>query len=446
MSTSDPARAVALLLALGLLAARPAQSLDEVSRNLAFELLNRDGLRARWSAPYAGEVVIVTRPGDAADAVAARLAAQLAAHGATPPRRLPASPDASAATLAARAAGAEWLVWLTVDTAGRWQASLLDTDPGGLWGAPSGAQAASLALVEVQGPTLAPAPAPPPSPPPATPPRLGLGPLVKKGALPGRVLDLAACTVDGRPRLFALTAEALVQIAPAQARFTIERRLSLQDLPRAAAPTRDPIGQLVCLGRHLAFGHGGLEGGWWRDLNDLSARGVPLVGLPHGLHEDRVLVSPLHAGTNVHRTPPQWFDRAGEASPALGAWPPALRRDYDAARPEGWRALSLGVDLGWHRRADDAPPPSGYGARVEPIDGRLLIVTTSPSLGPGADEVRLFSGRPASPIGAPVPVDGAVHAATFTRSDEGDVSLVLAAWRQGPQRTDLLVIPVQVKR
>jgi len=440
------------LLASGLLGAAPAAGPEQAAARLVSELT----LPSVEGFDLTQEVAVATnaRPPARAEALAARVAGHLAALGLPAPRPLGRASSAREACIEARRAGAEWLLWID-EAEGHLQASLLQIEPGGLW-APPPEHPVSFASARVRlAAPSAPGPAPPPPPPPITPPPVTpppvaslavRGPALKVAEIPARVLALAACAEpEGPETLAVLEADAVHLLEDDRGHLRVAAALPLGELPRASARTRDPVWQIVCRGRDLAFGHGGLADGWWWDRSALEASGRPLPGLPLGFDGGRVLVSALFAGTNRQHEAPVWVSADGVARAMEATWPDALWRDYDPTRPEGFVALAL--TPGYRRWHDGTlGEVVGYGGSARKIQEHLLFVSTAADAGPGRDRVRVSAGTPPAPpvpIGPALDVEGEVHASAVLRRFEGRVAVVLAAWRPALRRTDLLLVAVE---
>ncbi|MCB9646388.1 MAG: hypothetical protein H6730_07280 [Deltaproteobacteria bacterium] len=432
------------LLALWLLAQPDPGAMEQAAQRAveALTLPTRPGFGG-------GVAVLVT--GDAgSDALAARLAGQLRALGVGAPAVLPTQARLTGldpqAARAARDAGAEWLVWVEARRGPEGtvilQASLLDVDPEGLWGAPPGSPA-SLALATVATPGPASTPPPPPPPPAGVPGLHPAGDPAVALELPERVLDLAPCPApDGAPEALAVLTEGrLVVLAATQGNLHPELELDLSRLPRAPRPAREPVGQVVCSAETLAFGHSGLATG---HLVRRAAPGAPwgtFAGLPHGFGPDGGLVTgALEAGTNRLAA-----DETGEA---------AYQRLVVAGAPPGWARLTVSTQ--YHLQAAEAPATAGPAAAAPDLDpelsigvglsarvvgqGLLLVGTAPPGLAaksPGTDQVRVWRGPPLEPLSPWTAVPGSVQASAVLRLFPDRRHVALAAWRPERGRSTL---------
>lgn len=437
--------APALALALCLGAAAPG-SVEATARRLVSELTLPSVTGFDLDQDLA--VGAVGR-GAALDAIADRVAGFVAQLGARRPVLLAPSPDLARAAERARAAGAEWLLLLERDGP-RVVASLRAVEPDGLWG-PAPARPASFAQAALElgdpEPVL---PAPPAGPPPEpASPLSAPGPALKIAEVEARVLALAACRDpdEATPERLAVLTEAGVRLyEDARGHLRPVMDLAAGDRPRARTPVRDPVGQLVCRGRALAFGHGRLERGYLLDLEAPDAPWRPLPGIPHGFdREGRLLVSGFAGGTNVLSAPPVWVrpGLGGAEAPATEAWPPAFARGFDADRPQGWRAVALGIDGRWWRAGGAVAVETGYGASLRALGGSLVAVSTARRLDGGRDRVRVWDAARGAPLGPPLEIEGEVHASAIVRRFEGKLGVLLAAWRPELSRTDLLLVPLE---
>jgi hypothetical protein len=388
-------------------------------------------------------VAVLVSGGASSPALGARVAGQLRSLGVAAPvlleveGRAPGGQvDLRSAARRARAGGAEWLLWLEASDAEEGglvlQASLLELEPEGLWGAaPADPLSLGLAVVRV-GEASAPPGPPPPAPPPVAQPGLRVvGRPAEALELPGRVLGLAACPgAPGAPEgLAVLTARRLQVFEATQGALRPVLELDLEPLPPAPHPTRDPVGQVICERRKVAFGHGGLARGYVVERAAPHAPWAEFEGLPEALSPDgRVSAGALVDGTNVLAAGPQ----GGLAYQRL-AVPEA---------PPGWRQVAVSPQ--YRLQAEDAAAEveTGVGIAARWLPAGLVVLTTAApgaSRTAGADQVRLWAGPPLAPLSAATGVVGEVHASALARLYPGQLHAALAAWRPDVDRTTLLL-------
>lgn len=392
--------------------------------------------------------ISVDLEGEAARLLGGLLLARLAALGSNTAFVLSPGRDADAR---ARNAGAEWLL----DVRGRSEASKLALfaelrriDPG-LWHRPPSGYAVPIyATAEhVARFEVASVPPKPPPPEPVTPgtPRLH-GPALRIRSVPEPVIALAACalTAPETDDLLVLTPKALAVYSFRGGRLRSVAELDLAPLPRHSAPSRDPVGAIVCHERDVAVGHSGMATGHLvrtgpRDKG-LSLEIVSeLPGIPVAKDEDGWVVAQTEAGTN--RLLLQ--DGGARSEPVLDARADGDHRDALLAVTTDYRLVRLEPDLS----VDVVLGTSGVGISAFIVEGTHYVVTTQ-NLPAEQDRLTLLTsvdGRRKEDN--PVSIQGRVYATTVGRFRKPSRSELIAAARPGRGlKSDLLLVELSEGR
>ncbi len=356
-------------------------------------------------------------------------------------------PGLEAVDRAARAAGAEVLLLLRVERAPpaaiRLRAELRTIDRG-LWVAPPASAAAPLRAYAAR--TLAIAePVPVPEPPrkktlPEKPEVLG--------AFDEDILALCACDLAGgpEPELVALSLDRLAVFALEAEGLGLVAARDLEALPRSSAPSREPIGGVVCRARSgptagtIAFGHSGLEQGHVVELRGAPGRpslqatatlpGVPLGALDDGLF----LLARAEAGKSrwAQKMSIGSADRElqidlGEPLLDLVTTGGAPRSRRFAAVTQSYALLVLDGEL----QTRTPMGSSGAGIALVGTEPRESWVVGTSSIAPGgADAIRLIGPAGA---GDPVPLPGLVRASVMVDDPRGALLVVAIAPKKGPR-------------
>lgn len=410
------------------------------------ELVSQLALHRVYGLDLHHEVaIIVQAPQDTllSAPLSARLRGHLRQLGIRTLIQAPTNDGPGVAAAQARKMGAEWLLWVRVQPGKTMVAELFSIEPEGLWGDPSDAPE-SFALASVPLPQTLPSlgAQTKPTKPDSTLALRATGPSVIIRSIEGQVVAITACPSPGdRESLAVLTAQGLT-IVPIQGGNTANPlQLDLSSLQRAAVPTRDPIGQVICNQDVISFFHGQLSTGYQVDRGRPSAPWRPLPGMPHGTDsKGRILISELTDGTNEMRAPPVWLDQDGTESPATEAWPPALSRRWQTSQDAGEYGLSLGLDGVYGPISQGQGRASGYGATARHVLGQQLVVVTAKELVNGNDRVRVYGGAASQPIGPWITVQGEIQSSALIQPSDGEVFLVVAVWQPSQGRTQLQIL------
>lgn len=325
---------------------------------------------------------------------------------------------------AARAAGADGLLWIELGAApSLLRGELRAIDPG-LWIAPPAADRVAIhavARTPLDEKLLAAWTAEPQPLEPRPGPR---APKVTRiGRLAQRVLALAACdlTGDGKPELIVVSDELLV--------LRLDRplleplaRLGFDPLPPALHPVRDPIAGVVCADLdgdgtvELAHGHSSFARGRvatvQRTAGGLKLEpGRELQGIPLALIARGTLLS-AHSDGGTNR----WARDVWIGPPASGRVVLLPRPFFDVAAHEG---QVLVVDDQYRVDALDAGlsrtmslGSSGRAPLLLPSGPRRIAVRTSSRASGYSDELAL--GELSGPVERTVPLPGLIHASTWS--------------------------------
>ena len=293
----------------------------------------------------------------------------------------------------ARDLGARWLLEIT-QTLDALQARLRQID-GGLWAAPEPGIFAT-ARVPLQA-----IESPPGADPVGPNPKAGLyGPLTPLGQLPGEPLALATCA-DVPDRLLVLTRSHVFRVRLGGG-WQVEAELSLENLERAAVPSRFPVGALTCADGDVGFATSDLATGYRVDAEALTTP-IPLPGAPIATDGQSWRYARLHDG--------------------VAAW-----RDPDGAltwgHPGGFLDVAL-VTEGAIHRAGAPLTPSGLGATAAEHEDSLYWVRTGLAPWGEPDEVQL--GVEGQALGPPVALPASVRATALGRFS-GDAWTLVVAW------------------
>lgn len=307
----------------------------------------------------------------------------------------------------ARLAGAEWLLVIHGErraTQLRLFATLRQIDAG-LWKRPPVGAIAAIAEHTID-PPAAPPPAPPP-PAPTTAPTLQ-GPPVVLTVVPGRVVAMGACRLDGEDeRLVVLTEHALEIFALTASGVSRLASLDLRAFPRARSPSREPFGAITCGNAKVAFGSSDLATGHVaRWSAGALSHAATLAGIPVARYEGRWLLARPNPGTSWYAAQKLYDDVEIPEAYAL------------ARTDERMLLVTRTYELRDHdKKIADA------GAALATFDGSALF--TAPRLEDGSDIVSMYSSEyPLSTIRIPAPVQVITAGRMRQRSE-----VVTASWR-----------------
>jgi len=423
------------MLLLAAASATPAPSWAAV----ATEVVSALTLPSVKGFDFTQDVAVSVHAGTSADIrrqLNARVRGHLVQLGLPHPTAVPSTEALSEA----RAAGAEWLLRITLPQPPSEDgvAELLWIEPEGLWGlAPESPP--SLALVSFTVPSRAepapvpspevPPPAPEPAPEPAARRPLQLaGPPLKARTMPDAVLGLATCAQEGGAAVLAVLTHDTLHLVQIEAGSIKEAaQLDLQPLPRALLKTRDLVGQVVCGQGRLGFSHVGLQYGYEISLSNPTGPWRPLAGQPLGFDaHGGVLLGTRAPGSNRLEGAPQWLTSEGASIEAQGEWPPALHRTWSPDLEPLPAGHSLDVQHRWHGLSAEAPVRCGYGATVHPWGAQPLLICPGMDYGDPQDSLRLIDIESGRATGPPVPLPGPVQSTALVPGPEQRPFVVVA--------------------
>lgn len=269
------------------------------------------------------------------------------------------------------------------------------------------------------------------------------------GTVPGTVLALAMCDLDGRAgdEIIALTPGHVLIYTRDRGRWAVAVRYGLERLLRSATPAREPIGGLLCGdldgddAADIAFGHSGLKHGqiavFAPDTRTLRIRrtveGVPLASLgPRA-----IVFADVHEGTA------RWSPRV-----QVGSFdrrrPVELEQPFlDAtAQLDKWAIVTAAYEVVWLDPSGKLLDKIGHSGVGISALGRDQIAGTQHARGP-TDRVAVL-GRETKPATV-IDTRGLVFATAAGRKSDRSATLIVAVQRRD-DRTEIIEVGLGARR